>query len=207
MVTVREPTSEDAHALGQIHVRAWQHAYRGGLMPDDYLDALSAEERADMWRDGLQRPPRPRSTRLVAEHDDGTVVGFVLAGPADGDAASDLGEIYALNVDPNAWGQGAGQALLDAALTATAQAGFPETILWVHPDNARARRFYERNGWNTDGERRRQEVLGVDVPEVRYRHPLDGTRSRTVHKEQSGPREVRNEPRLPEQPSGLGHAS
>lgn len=175
MLTVREPTSEDAQALGQIHVRAWQHAYRGGLMPDDYLDALSVDERADMWREGLQRPPRPRSTRLVAE-DDGTVVGFVLAGPADGDAASNLGEIYALNVDPSAWGEGIGQALLDAALTATSQVGFDEAILWVHPDNERARRFYERSGWETDGERRLQEVLGVDVPEVRYRRSLDGAR-------------------------------
>ena len=39
---VRVATIEDAHAVGRVHVRAWQAAYRGGLMPDSYLDALAA---------------------------------------------------------------------------------------------------------------------------------------------------------------------
>jgi len=42
----------------------------------------------------------------------------------------------------------------------------------VLPDNARARRFYEVAGWTTDGTRRTSEVLGVVVPEVRYRRRL-----------------------------------
>jgi hypothetical protein len=43
---------------------------------------------------------------------------------------------------------------------------------WVLPDNARARRFYEVAGWITDGIQRTSEVLGVVVPEVRYRQRL-----------------------------------
>jgi hypothetical protein len=37
---IRQPTVDDADALGRTHVRAWQAAYRGGLMPDEYLDSL-----------------------------------------------------------------------------------------------------------------------------------------------------------------------
>ncbi len=44
---------------------------------------------------------------------------------------------------------------------------FDSAVLWVHPPNQRARRFYERRGWQTDGTERRQEVLGIEVPEVR----------------------------------------
>jgi hypothetical protein len=42
-------------------------------------------------------------------------------------------------------------------------------VLWVLPANARARRFYEIAGWVADGSERTMEVLGVVVPEVRYR--------------------------------------
>jgi RimJ/RimL family protein N-acetyltransferase len=47
--------------------------------------------------------------------------------------------------------------------------GFAETVLWVLPANARARRFYEAAGWVADGAERTSEVFGVTVPEVRYR--------------------------------------
>ena len=45
MVTVRRGRVADAPAMGRLHVRAWQAAYRGH-MPDDYLDGLRAAERA-----------------------------------------------------------------------------------------------------------------------------------------------------------------
>jgi ribosomal protein S18 acetylase RimI-like enzyme len=75
-------------------------------------------------------------------------------------------------VDPDAWGRGFGQALLLAATDALSEAGFREALLWVHPGNERARAFYERFGWGSDGGQRQEEVLGVLVPEVRYRRPL-----------------------------------
>ena len=37
----------DTAAVGEVHVRAWQTAYRD-VMPDDYLDGLQPEERADL---------------------------------------------------------------------------------------------------------------------------------------------------------------
>jgi ribosomal protein S18 acetylase RimI-like enzyme len=166
---VRAATVDDAPALGRVHVRAWQAAYRG-QMPDEYLDGLSETERAAGWERGLSRS-RERDPVLVAE-EDGEVVGFVAIGPnRDGDADGDAtgtGEVYAVNVDPDRWGQGAGRALLDAACHGLRGLGFARAVLWVLPDNARARRFYEAAGWRSDGVGRTQEVLGVHVDEVRY---------------------------------------
>jgi ribosomal protein S18 acetylase RimI-like enzyme len=172
MATVREPRPADAPALGRVHVRAWQSAYRGGLMPDDYLDGLSVDERTQMWSEALDRPARPRTARFVAEDDIGDVVGFIVVGPEAGDPDHEIGEVYAINVDPAAWGSGHGRALLEAGTRALADAGFAQAILWVHPGNDRACRFYERAGWEREGTERRQEVLGVEVPEVRYRRSL-----------------------------------
>lgn len=44
----------DAMAVAQIHVRAWQVAYRG-LMPAAYLDALVPEDRAKRYTFGQYR--------------------------------------------------------------------------------------------------------------------------------------------------------
>jgi hypothetical protein len=57
-------------------------------------------------------------------------------------------------------------------LTALRGRGYLEAILWVLDDNPRARRFYEREGWALDGERKVEPHLGVDVAEVRYRISL-----------------------------------
>ena len=110
---VRTPTVADADALGRTHVRAWREAYRGGLMPDEYLDGLDAVERSQVWREALTRAPRRRSARFVVEADDRDVVGFVLVGPADGDPEATLGELYAINIDPDHWETGLGAALID----------------------------------------------------------------------------------------------
>jgi GNAT superfamily N-acetyltransferase len=167
-VTVRHATVDDAPALGRLHVRAWQAAYRG-QMPDDYLDGLRPEERAAGWERGLLRD-RARDPVLVAERDGG-VVGFAVVGAA-GDPQG-AGELYAINVDPDHWGTGAGRALLLAAHEQLARLGYGEAVLWVLPGNRRARRFYEAAGWVADGAERSAEVQGVVVPEVRYRRRLE----------------------------------
>jgi hypothetical protein len=40
------------------------------------------------------------------------------------------------------------------------------------PGNARARRFYEAGGWSVEGSERVFDLLGVAVPEMRYRRRL-----------------------------------
>ena len=137
-------------------------------MPDAYLDSLSADERAEMWRNALEQPPGPRRSRLVVEDVSGTVVGFILVGPEEGDDDTPTGELFAINVDPDHWGTGAGRVLHDAGVDALTDAGFDRAVLWVHPENARARSFYESLGWQSDEVTRQAEVLGVEVPELRY---------------------------------------
>src|SRR2546422_363251 len=163
---VRRATEEDAPAIGIVHVLAWQAAYRG-QMPDNYLDALSAEDRAGMWRRAIAEPPGQRSV-LVAEGDGG-VVGFAAVGPSGTEV---IGELYAINVDPSAWGRGAGRALLKGAESELRALGYDEAGLWVLHGNDRARRFYAAGWWIDERSDRTQEVLGVTVPEIRYRGNL-----------------------------------
>lgn len=67
-------------------------------------------------------------------------------GPAD----IELRRIYTLVA---VHGTGLGTALLEAALTDAQRRGCARMLLGVHPDNRRARQFYERNGFRVIGER------------------------------------------------------
>ncbi|MCC5948930.1 MAG: GNAT family N-acetyltransferase [Nitriliruptoraceae bacterium] len=175
-VLVRPPRPPDAARLGEIHVAAWQAAYRGA-MPDAYLDGLRAQDRARWWAEVLRQPLRDGDVRRIAQVD-GHIHGFVLAGPAGGDDASGAGEVFALNVHPDAWRIGVGRALLTAAEAGLRDAGFARAVLWVVPGNHRARRFYERHGWVEGEAHRVEQVHDVSVEEVRYRRRLRGSAAR-----------------------------
>ena len=170
---VRAAHLHDADALADLHMRAWQRAYRG-LMPDAFLNGLSVTDRIDLWHEVLHEPPR-RSAQLLLE-DMGRAVGFVLVGGEELEADATRGEVYALYVDPDHWRRGVGSALLAAGCVRLRSVGFGDAVLWVHEGNERARAFYAAAGWAADGARRRQAVHGVEVPEVRYRRVLPETR-------------------------------
>ncbi|HSJ44452.1 MAG TPA: GNAT family N-acetyltransferase [Euzebyales bacterium] len=168
---LRTAHPHDADALADLHVRAWQRAYRG-LMPAAFLDGLSVTDRIDLWHEVLDDPPR-RSAQLLLE-DLGRAVGFVLVGGEELKADAARGEVYALYVDPDHWRRGVGSALLAAGCDRLRAVGFGDAVLWVHEGNERARVFYTARGWAADGTRRRQTVLGIEAPEVRYRRVLPG---------------------------------
>src|SRR5206468_1126180 len=123
----------------------WRGAYEG-LLPQTMLDNQSVQRRADYWRDQVARPGQ---ITLVADND-GHVIGFAASGPSRDDDAGDAGELYAIYVAPPAWSTGAGHALHEATV-AMLSGEFDEAVLWVLTGNARARAFYERHGWSTDG--------------------------------------------------------
>jgi GNAT superfamily N-acetyltransferase len=56
-----------------------------------------------------------------------------------------------LYVIPERWGTGLAGELHDRALDAARELGSDCCRLWVLEDNARARRFYERRGWQENG--------------------------------------------------------
>ena len=73
---IRKARVEDAGAIAEIHVASWQATYPG-LLPQDVLDTLSVERRADMWRGILQRAEPRTQTRVVEVN--GEMAGFVNA--------------------------------------------------------------------------------------------------------------------------------
>lgn len=158
-----------ADAMGRLHVRAWQTAYRG-VMPDEYLDGLQADDRTEMWRGILIQSERtPLLVALVADE----VVGFAAFGEErTSTSVPSCGELYAMNLDPDHWGRGIGRALLHRVTDGLTAMGYQDAVLWVVPQNERARALYESEGWVADGGETSESILGVTVTAIRYRRPL-----------------------------------
>lgn len=164
---IREAVPADARAIAEIHVRSWQAAYRGQLT-DDYLDGLSVDDRLEQHRRSLEEPPAEWRTWIT--QDGARVVGFAVTGPSqDADATERTGEVYAIYLEPDRVGTGAGRALFEHAVGDLRERGFEAVTLWVLETNDRARRFYEVAGWEHDGTVTSERVDCEMRPTVRYR--------------------------------------
>ncbi len=165
---LRPAEPEDAIAVARVHVRSWQAAYRT-LLPDDYLDQLRPEDRAQKYDFASLDPLKPRTMVAIEE---GLIRGFATTAPAHEPDLPDHGELCALYVDPEQWGRGLGMALVSAARVRLFELGFRNALLWVLAGNVRAERFYRIDQWVRDGLRRTDSVWGVTVNEVRYQRGL-----------------------------------
>jgi GNAT superfamily N-acetyltransferase len=182
--TVRPAAPEDVNAVADVHVRSWQWAY-AGLLPADLLAGLRAEDRVPQWQRRIESDDRGR-VLLLADLD-GAVVGFVAVGAGREQVGGpSVGELMAIYLVPEVAGTGTGRALHDAGLAWLTARGFTLARLWVLSSNSRARGFYERMGWRSDGQTR-VETIGVEVEEARYERDLSREDGADPARETAGP--------------------
>lgn len=165
---IRLAGPEEATAVAQVHVRAWQAAYRS-LLPDKYLDGLRAEDRAARYDVATQDPARP-CTMVALDGD--TICRFATVAPAPESDAPGYGEVCALYGSPQRWRSGIGAALVSAARRRLMLLGYKRAVVWVLLGNTPAQRFYEQDGWRSDGLERVATVWGATVQETRYSRDL-----------------------------------
>jgi GNAT superfamily N-acetyltransferase len=155
-VIVRPATVDDAEGFTRAYEASWDDAL--GVMVGRRVEELSPYgERIEAFRTFAELPPGAGG--WVAEDGEEIVGVAVRLGP----------ELRSLYVVPKAWGTGVAAALMRAAIDAIGADGHSEAALWVVEANARARRFYEREGWEPTGATRISEL---GPPELRYRLQL-----------------------------------
>ncbi|OZG71006.1 hypothetical protein BTA51_23155 [Hahella sp. CCB-MM4] len=169
----RPAEPRDATILAQIHVNAWREGYKG-IMPADYLAALSIQEREAQWRSALSE--NGLGSYQLAEFRN-EVTGFCIYGPPRDETLStrNCGELLALNISPDHWGKGFGTLLVQHVIEHATSSGWDTLYLWVLKKNTRARSLYEKLGFEFDGtEKTEQLAPGFELSEVRYCLPVGG---------------------------------
>lgn len=154
---IRPATLDDAEGFVRAHERAWD-ASTAEIAGRRLGELLPLDARVERYRASFARLTGEAGA-LVAERD-GEIVGVAVF------AAGELRDLY---VVPKAWGSDVAQALHAAALDALGSDGAAEAFLWVVEENSRARRFYEREGWQATTETR-ETPFGPS--ELRYRRDL-----------------------------------
>jgi GNAT superfamily N-acetyltransferase len=163
--TIRLAAPKDAEELTRVHVRSWQSSYRG-LLAQEFLDTINANERLAGWRKTLAQPEL-FGVYVAAAPDTGEIAGFCGVGKSRGSPAGYPGEIYAIYLLEEVKGLGVGRALFLEGQQWLRERGLWPAALWVLRDNTRARRFYERMGGQLAGEQS-ITIGGVSYPEVAY---------------------------------------
>ncbi len=127
-VSLRPYRPEDEDATIALWQRTWQLAY----------PAIDFAARVPWWRERWRNELVPAADIIVAEQD-GALAGFV--------TIDRTGYLDQLVVSPESWGSDVGALLVDEAKRLS-----PEGItLLVNDDNARAIRFYGKNGFLAAG--------------------------------------------------------
>ena len=125
---LRPYRTEDEDAAIALWLKTWQRAY-----PE-----IDFAARVAWWRERWRNELVPNAAIIVAEQS-GMLIGFV--------TIDDEGYLDQLVAAPDHWGSPLGNALVDEAKRLS-----PDRIaLLVNTDNARAIRFYERNGFAQAG--------------------------------------------------------
>ncbi len=144
----RDATAADLPAIDALFRRSFAATFGHLYAPED-LAAFFARFTPESWANEFATPDY---AFRVAEDDLG-LAGYAkisaLTLPAQTSAnALELRQIY---LDDRAKGSGAAQALLDWAIDTARTRGAEELWLSVYVDNHRAKRFYERNGFEDMG--------------------------------------------------------
>ena len=133
MLSLRPGTSADAATVADIWHEGW-HVAHPGHVPD----GLTARRTLEAFHD---RSPRRVADTTVAEVD-GELAGFVMV------VGDEVEQIY---VGPDFRGHGVAGELLREAEHQVAADGHDVAWLAVATGNARARAFYEKQGWADAG--------------------------------------------------------
>ncbi|HFU4501210.1 TPA: N-acetyltransferase family protein [Streptococcus suis] len=139
-----------------VHWKSWQEAY-ADLLPQEFLENVYTLERCQDW---AVRYPQNVLVALVDER----VVGFTCYGASSQEDLQPAGEIYALYVLSDYYGQKIGYQLMQAALEKLQS--YKQISLWVLEGNARAIAFYEKVGFRFDGVKKTVN-LGAERTEYR----------------------------------------
>ena len=119
-----------------------------------------------MWLQALTAGP-PATSMLVAETEEGEIVGFAYGAPEREGNSLYRGELFAIYVLEAYQRTRIGRRLFTAAGQRLQTAGLDSMLLWVLRDNHPARRFYELMGGEYV-EEKTIKIGGTDLIEVAY---------------------------------------
>lgn len=154
MFNVKNADFEDVKLMSEIMVKSFRYAF-SDFISKQTIDKYTVEENCRAMLENIYIEGKMHF--LLGEKS-----GMLVWQAAEDNCA----EIVAIHSLHQSFGSGLGEAMLKEALSQMKAAGQKSVFLWAFEENKRARRFYEKHGFNADGAERISEFDGA--VEVRY---------------------------------------
>lgn len=145
-ITVRPLAEDEWETYRDVRLRALKES------PEAFAASVDkeADYGEDFWRQRLTR-----SRRLIAEEDDGSIVGVVSTSRLQNDeSAAHVSELFGLWVTPELRGTGVAWKLVSSGVDQARRDGFDFIVYWVGTDNGRAVAFASSFGFRPTDSRR-----------------------------------------------------
>ena len=157
---VRKVTkNDDFESIGNIYASSWKTAYHG-IVPQDYLDNLSGNR----WTKVLKNSEYDAFVVM----DGKKYAGTSSVSPARDASMKGWGEIISIYLLPEYWGRRYAQPLFQTSVNALRAMGFGSVFLWVLRENIRARKFYEKCGFEKNGDISSIVIAEKELTEIKY---------------------------------------
>lgn len=163
-ITIRRAIPGDEQVLAYIQTESWKAAFAGILSEEELVRCTDLQKAEQMYHDVLRREGCNMAIELV----DGKPHCIAAWGKNRCDLDGSVGELIFIHSLQNNWAKGYGSAMMEHVLDQLRQAQYGSVILWVFEDNDRARKFYEKHGFEQTGHKK----LANGVPELMYRKKL-----------------------------------
>lgn len=163
MYRIRYADADDAKLLGEIHAQSWKVAYKG-IVLDEILNNITSDKRQKYFEKALSE--KLEEDAIIFENE--KAVGQITIGKCrDLDKNDYYGEVWGIYLLPEFWNKGIGTILINWGLDELKKRNYKMVTLWVLADNLKARKFYEKIGFEHDGTIK-EITIGKTLNEYRY---------------------------------------
>lgn len=165
MFFIRKANQNDVLDIAHIHFESWNATY-ANLLPKAYRDKENnLSQKMNMWKKIL--PSSGVNTQIAYDTED-TAVGFISYFKKDHEC-----EITTLYLLPQYQYLGIGTQLMDTALIDASQCNSCSNLsLWVLKTNLTAISFYEKFGFESDGQCDEELYEDAKIIDIRMVKPL-----------------------------------
>jgi len=150
-----------------VHIESWKTTYRG-LVPDHVLDGLNYDRNTLRWREMLSNIGEMKCF-LVAESNDGQIIGFATGGPNRELDTGYNGELYAIYILREFHKRGVGKKLALRIADWLLRHRYTSMLVWVLEKNP-AKYFYESLG-GIYVSKKKIDIGGAMIDEISYGWP------------------------------------
>lgn len=146
---IRKATLEDARNMTKVQIATWKSAYKNILDPK-FLDHLSIDTNEEHRQKTINVE---FIHNIVAESEDGLIVGFAICGDERSNDPIYKGEVSAIYVLDEFQRMGVGKKLLTYCIECLLKDGIRTMKIWVLKDNS-YQNFYKKMGGVLIGEKK-----------------------------------------------------